>query len=52
MWRTGKSDEEAQRLLAAGYVYQPDDFSNVVVFLASDLSWPLNGEFISRDLHR
>jgi NAD(P)-dependent dehydrogenase (short-subunit alcohol dehydrogenase family) len=52
MWRTGKSDEEAKRLLAAGYVYQPDDFSNVVVFLASDMSWPLNGEFISRDLHR
>lgn len=52
MWRTGKSDEEAKRLIAAGYVYQPDDFSNVVVFLASDMSWPLNGEFISRDLHR
>jgi 3-oxoacyl-[acyl-carrier protein] reductase len=52
MWRTGKSDEEAKRLLGAGYVYQPDDFSNVVVFLTSDMSWPLNGEFISRDLHR
>jgi NAD(P)-dependent dehydrogenase (short-subunit alcohol dehydrogenase family) len=52
MWRTGKSDEEATRLLDAGFVYQPDDFSNVVVFLASDMSWPLNGEFISRDLHR
>ena len=52
MWRTGKSEEQAKRLLDAGYVYQPDDFSNVVVFLASDLSWPLNGEFISRDLHR
>ncbi len=52
LWRVGKSEEEIKRLLAAGYVYQPDDFSNVVVFLASDLSWPLNGEFISRDLHR
>jgi NAD(P)-dependent dehydrogenase (short-subunit alcohol dehydrogenase family) len=52
MWRTGKSDEEAKRLIVAGYVYQPDDFSNVVVFLASDMSWPLNGEFVSRDLHR
>ena len=52
MWRTGKTEEEVKRLLAAGNVYQPDDFSNVVVFLASDLSWPLNGEFISRDLHR
>ena len=52
MWRTGKSEEEVKRLLAAGNVYQPDDFSGIVVFLASDLSWPLNGEFISRDLHR
>lgn len=52
MWRTQKTEDEIKRLLAAGYVYQPDDFSNVVVFLASDYSWPLNGEFISRDLHR
>jgi len=52
LWRVGKTDDDAKRLLAAGYVYQPDDFSNVVVFLASDLSAPLNGEFISRDLHR
>jgi len=52
LWRVGKSEEEIKRLLAAGYVYQPDDFSSVVVFLASDLSAPLNGEFISRDLHR
>jgi len=52
LWRVGKSEEDVKRLLAGGNVYQPDDFSNVVVFLASDLSWPLNGEFISRDLHR
>jgi NAD(P)-dependent dehydrogenase (short-subunit alcohol dehydrogenase family) len=52
LWRVGKTEEEVKRLLAAGYVYQPDEFSNVVVFLASDLSAPLNGEFISRDLHR
>ncbi|HXV10539.1 MAG TPA: SDR family oxidoreductase [Burkholderiales bacterium] len=52
LWRVGKSEEDIKRLLAAGYVYQPDEFSNVVVFLASDLSAPLNGEFISRDLHR
>lgn len=52
LWRVGKTDEDVKRLLAAGYVYQPDDFSNVVVFLASEMSWPLNGEFISRDLHR
>lgn len=52
LWRVGKSEADVQRLLAAGFVYQPDEFSNVVVFLASDLSAPLNGEFISRDLHR
>ena len=52
LWRVGKTEEEIKRLLAAGFVYQPDEFSNVVVFLASDMSWPLNGEFISRDLHR
>jgi NAD(P)-dependent dehydrogenase (short-subunit alcohol dehydrogenase family) len=52
LWRVGKSEDDVKRLLAAGYVYQPDEFSNVVVFLASDLSAPLNGEFISRDLHR
>lgn len=52
LWRIGKSEEDIKRLVAAGYVYQPDEFSNVVVYLASDLSAPLNGEFISRDLHR
>ena len=52
LWRVGKTEEEIKRLLAAGFVYQPDDFSNVVVLLASDMSAPLNGEFISRDLHR
>ena len=52
LWRVGKTEDEIRRLIAAGFVYQPDDFSNVVVFLASDLSAPLNGEFISRDLHR
>jgi 3-oxoacyl-[acyl-carrier protein] reductase len=52
LWRIGKSEQDIKRLLAAGYVYHPDDFSNVVVFLASDYSAPLNGEFISRDLHR
>ena len=52
LWRVGKSEDDVKKLLAAGYVYQPDDFSSVVVWLASDLSAPLNGEFISRDLHR
>lgn len=52
LWRVGKSEEDVKRLLAAGNVYQPDEFSNAVVFLASEMSAPLNGEFISRDLHR
>jgi NAD(P)-dependent dehydrogenase (short-subunit alcohol dehydrogenase family) len=52
LWRVGKTGEDVKRLLAQGYVYQPDDFSSVVVFLASDYSAPLNGEFVSRDLHR
>lgn len=52
LWRVGKSEADVQKLLDAGYVYQPDEFSNVVVWLASDFSAPLNGEFISRDLHR
>jgi 3-oxoacyl-[acyl-carrier protein] reductase len=52
LWRVNKSEGDIKRLLAAGFVYQADDFSNVVVFLASELSAPLNGEFISRDLHR
>lgn len=52
LWRVGKTEDDIKRLKAAGYVYEPDDFSSVVVFLASDYSWPLNGEFISRDLHR
>ncbi|HUF82276.1 MAG TPA: SDR family NAD(P)-dependent oxidoreductase, partial [Burkholderiales bacterium] len=52
LWRVNKTEEDIKRLKAAGYVYEPDDFSNVVVFLASEYSAPLNGEFISRDLHR
>src|SRR3990170_576597 len=52
LWRVGKSNEDIRRLLAAGFVYQPDDFSNVVVFLASEMSAPLTGDFISRDLPR
>ena len=48
LWRTGKSEEDVRRALASRLAYQPDEFSNVVVFLASDLSSPLNGEFINR----
>jgi NAD(P)-dependent dehydrogenase (short-subunit alcohol dehydrogenase family) len=52
LWRQGRSAEDVGRRVAARQVYQPDEFSNVVVWLASDLSAPLNGEFINRDLAR
>jgi NAD(P)-dependent dehydrogenase (short-subunit alcohol dehydrogenase family) len=52
LWREGKSEQDVKGVVAAGLVYEPDDFSNVVVFLASDLSAPLNGEFINRDVPR
>jgi NAD(P)-dependent dehydrogenase (short-subunit alcohol dehydrogenase family) len=52
LWREGKTQDDVKRVVAAGNVFQPDDFSNVVVFLASDQSAPLNGEFINRDLYR
>ena len=50
LWRQGRNREDVERRVAARQVYQPDEFSNVVVWLASDLSAPLNGEFINRDL--
>jgi NAD(P)-dependent dehydrogenase (short-subunit alcohol dehydrogenase family) len=50
LWRQGRNHEDVARRVAARQVYQPDEFSNVVVWLASDLSAPLNGEFINRDL--
>jgi NAD(P)-dependent dehydrogenase (short-subunit alcohol dehydrogenase family) len=52
LWREGKTEEDVKRVVSSGLVYQPDEFANVVVFLASDLSAPLNGEFINRDLVR
>jgi 2-hydroxycyclohexanecarboxyl-CoA dehydrogenase len=52
LWRVGKSEEQIKQALAARSVARPDDYSNVVVFLASDMSWPINGEFINRDLQR
>jgi NAD(P)-dependent dehydrogenase (short-subunit alcohol dehydrogenase family) len=52
LWRQGRPETDVQRVVDAGLVYQPDEFSNVVVFLASDLSAPLSGEFINRDLYR
>jgi NAD(P)-dependent dehydrogenase (short-subunit alcohol dehydrogenase family) len=52
LWRVGKTEEQIRQALASRSVAQPDDYSNVVVFLASDMSSPINGEFINRDLQR
>ena len=52
LWREGKRDEDVERVVAAGLVYRPDEFANIVVFLASDLSAPMSGEFINRDVPR
>jgi len=52
LWRQGRKPEDVERRVAARQVYQTDEFSNVVVWLASDLSAPMNGEFINRDLVR
>jgi NAD(P)-dependent dehydrogenase (short-subunit alcohol dehydrogenase family) len=52
LWRQGRNPGDVERVVAAQQVYQPEEFSNVVVWLASDLSAPLNGEFINRDLVR
>ncbi len=52
LWREGRSEADIERVVSSRLVYQPDEFSSVVVFLASDLSAPLNGEFINRDLVR
>lgn len=52
LWRGDRSDEEIRRLLALGSILQPEEFANVVVFLVSDQSKPLSGEFIARDPHR
>jgi len=49
IWRAGRADPDIERLRSQRQVYDPHDFSNVLVFLASDLSAPLNGEFISRE---
>jgi NAD(P)-dependent dehydrogenase (short-subunit alcohol dehydrogenase family) len=52
LWRQGRNEEDVGRRVAARQVYQLEEFSNVVVWLASDFSAPLNGEFINRDLVR
>lgn len=52
LWRIGRSEEEIQRLLATGNILRPEEFADVVVWLVSDRSKPLSGEFIARDPHR
>jgi 2-hydroxycyclohexanecarboxyl-CoA dehydrogenase len=52
LWREGRNSADVQRVVDSGLVYRAEEFSNVVVFLASDLSAPLSGEFVNRDLYR
>lgn len=52
LWREGRNPADVQRVVESGQVYQAEEFSNVVVFLASDQSAPLSGEFVNRDLYR
>lgn len=52
LWRIGRSDDEIRDTLASGNILQPAEFANIVVWLVSDQSKPLSGEFIARDPHR
>ncbi len=52
LWRLGRSEEEIRNLLVAGNILHPAEFANIVVWLVSDQSKPLSGEFIARDPHR
>jgi NAD(P)-dependent dehydrogenase (short-subunit alcohol dehydrogenase family) len=49
LWREGKPEQDVQRARSGGLVYGPDEFSDVVVFLASDMAHAISGEFINRD---
>lgn len=48
LWREGKSPEQIDRELKGGRIGKPGDMAGVVVFLASDASWPLTGQLIQR----
>ena len=52
LWRQGRDPAALERVVAAKQVFQPEEYANIVVWLASDMSAPLNGEFINRDLVR
>jgi NAD(P)-dependent dehydrogenase (short-subunit alcohol dehydrogenase family) len=52
LWRAGRSEKEIRDFLERGNILQPAEFANVVVFMVSDQSYPLSGEFIARDPHR
>jgi 3-oxoacyl-[acyl-carrier protein] reductase len=48
MWRQGKSPSQIESLLASGKIGRPPDMGSVVLFLASEGSWPLNGRLLER----
>lgn len=48
LWRTGRTREQVDQLLASGKIHKPEDMASVVVFLASADSWPLNGRVLAR----
>ena len=48
LWREGRTLEEIDTLLRRGGISQPGDMGSVVVYLASDASWPLTGQLIQR----
>lgn len=48
LWRGGRSPDEIEALLRRGNIGKPGDMAGVVVFLASDASWPLTGRLIER----
>lgn len=48
LWREGKGPEQIDRELKGGRIGMPGDMAGVVVFLASDASWPLTGRLIDR----
>ncbi len=48
LWRTGRTTEQINQLLASRNIHRPGDMASIVVFLASRDSWPLNGRVLER----